>query len=95
MPGGTGARHDKDGGVAVNVRFYARYAELMGMQGMTLVVPAPATVGSTVHLVRGRLQNGGMLPERPMVAVNEEHALPDRELTDGDVVAFLPPLAGG
>jgi molybdopterin converting factor small subunit len=30
-----------------------------------------------------------------MVAVNREHARSDRVLTEGDEVAFLPPLAGG
>jgi molybdopterin converting factor small subunit len=30
-----------------------------------------------------------------MVAVNEEHALPGRQVNEGDVVALLPPLAGG
>ncbi len=81
--------------MSVEVRFYARYAELAGTKAMTVAVPAPATVGSLVGLVREVLPSASILPERPMVAVNEQHALPDHSLADGDVVAFLPPLAGG
>lgn len=29
------------------------------------------------------------------VAVNEEYALPDEIVNDGDIVAFLPPVSGG
>ena len=81
--------------MSVNVRFYARYAELMGTARLTMTVPAPATVRSLVALVRDVLPNASSLPEHPMIAVNERHALPDHELAHGDVVAFLPPLAGG
>jgi molybdopterin converting factor small subunit len=31
----------------------------------------------------------------PLVAVNERYAGPDALLADGDVVAVLPPVAGG
>jgi molybdopterin synthase catalytic subunit len=81
--------------VSVRVRFYARYAELVGLEQTTLNVPRPATVGRAIALVREQVSNGGSLPVRPLVAVNEEHALPDRELAEGDLVALLPPLAGG
>jgi molybdopterin converting factor small subunit len=81
--------------VPIEVRFYARYADLMGVGHTTVEVPQPATVATIVAFVRENLANGSSLPERPLVAVNEEHALPDRKVSAGDLVAFLPPLAGG
>lgn len=81
--------------VAIGVRFFARYAELVGTAEMKVELPGPATVGDAVSLVRQSVNNGERLPERPLTAVNREHALPDRLLQDGDVLAFLPPLAGG
>ena len=51
----------------------------------------------TVQEVRDHIQN--LYPHAPiasaMSAVNEEFALPDDLLEDGDVVAFLPPVSGG
>lgn len=31
----------------------------------------------------------------PMTAVNESYVTPDTELSEGDEVAFIPPVAGG
>ncbi len=35
------------------------------------------------------------LPPTPVVAVNEEYATEDRILEEGDLVALIPPVAGG
>jgi molybdopterin converting factor small subunit len=48
-----------------------------------------------VALLRRRIPHGESLPEQPLAAVNQEHALPDQPLADGDDLALLPPLAGG
>jgi molybdopterin converting factor small subunit len=52
-------------------------------------------VADAVATLRERLQGAAGLPIDPLVAVNREHSRSDRVLTDGDEVAFLPPLAGG
>ena len=54
-----------------------------------------STVGDAVAHLRGHVPNGNLLPERPMVALNQVHALYDAMLEDGDELALLPPLAGG
>ena len=33
--------------------------------------------------------------DQVMVAINEEFAVDDDEIKDGDVVAFIPPVSGG
>lgn len=81
--------------VRVRCRLFARYAETMGTDEVTLELPAEAVVADAIARLRADLPSGSLLPERPLVAVNLEHVLPSRRLEDGDVLALLPPLAGG
>lgn len=79
----------------VRVRFFASYAELVGRTEVELAVPLPATVGDVVRRVREEVPGAGRLPERLLAAVNLRHVPFDAPVTEGDEVAFLPPLAGG
>lgn len=80
---------------SIRLRFYARYAECVGRDEMTLAVPLPATVRDVVRRVREHLPGGRDIPERPFAALNLTHVNLDTPVRDGDEVAFLPPLAGG
>lgn len=79
----------------IRVRFFARYAELMGRSETAVLVPLPATVGDVVRRVRAELPGGRDIPERPLTAVNLRHTKLDASVRDGDEVALLPPIAGG
>lgn len=79
----------------VQVRFFARYAELVGQASSAVSMPLPATVGDVVRLVRERVPGAGAIPERPLAAVNLQHVKLDAPVRDGDEVALLPPIAGG
>jgi molybdopterin synthase sulfur carrier subunit len=79
----------------VRVRFFARYAELVGCAEATVAVVLPATVGDVVRHVREELPGGRDIPERPLAAVNRLHVKLDASVRDGDEVALLPPIAGG
>ena len=79
----------------VQIRFFARYAELAGCETTALSVPVPATVADVVRRVREAIPGAVALPERPLAAVNMRHVTLDAPVGDGDEVAFLPPVAGG
>jgi len=79
----------------IRVRFFARYAELVGRAEAAVAVPLPATVGDVVRSVREQVPGAGDIPERPLAAVNLRHARLDASVQDGDEVALLPPIAGG
>lgn len=81
--------------ISVHVRLLARYAELAGRDGLTVEVPAPASVADVVAAARGVLPDAHWLPARPLCALNHAHALPGQPVGDGDEVALLPPVAGG
>ncbi|PYO64319.1 MAG: molybdopterin synthase sulfur carrier subunit, partial [Gemmatimonadetes bacterium] len=78
----------------VQVRFFARYAELAGCETTAVSVAVPATVADVVRQVREAIPGAALLPERPLAAVNMRHVRLDAPVNDGDEVAFLPPVAG-
>ena len=82
------------GTLAVSVRLFARYAELLGAEQLTIDVPAPATVAALLERLRAAYPAAG-LPARPLVAVNLRQVPLDAGLAPGDEVALLPPLSGG
>jgi sulfur-carrier protein len=84
-----------NGTIAVRIRLFARYSEVTDTESVSLELRAGATVADAVRQLRARIPNGNLLPERPLAAVNLEHVLADRRLSDGDELALLPPLAGG
>lgn len=91
--GGAGAVDSARG--TVRVRFFANYAELVGREEMSLEVTLPATVADVVRRLRGEFAWARPLPERPLAAVNLQHAGADAPVQAGDEIALLPPLAGG
>lgn len=78
----------------VRVRFFARYAELVGREEAEVALPVPATVADVLRRIREDFA-AAALPARPLVAVNLRHARLETPVADGDEVALLPPLAGG
>jgi molybdopterin synthase catalytic subunit len=89
VPVGTGTS------ITVRFRFFARYAELLGRTESSVTLQAPATVADAVRALRERIPGAQLLPEHPLVALNREHVLYDRPVSDGDELAVFPPLAGG
>jgi len=79
----------------VQVRFFARYAELVGRSVTAVSLALPATMGDVVRVLREQLPGARALPERPLAAVNLKHVKLDAPVQDGDEVALLPPIAGG
>lgn len=79
----------------IRILFFASYRDLLGTGEMTVALPEGTTVGGLVSEVRGRGGAFQRLPAHPVVAVNEEYSAEDRVLEDWDLVAFIPPVAGG
>jgi molybdopterin converting factor small subunit len=79
----------------IRLKFFARYAELVGAEERELSVALPATVADVVRRARHEIPGAGAIPERPLAAVNLRHVQLDTQVADGDEVALLPPLAGG
>lgn len=79
----------------LDVLFFASYRDLVGTSSLTVALPAGATVGELVRIVRDRGEGFARIPHHPAVAVNRT-VVPHRHVLEaGDEVAFLPPVAGG
>jgi molybdopterin converting factor subunit 1 len=81
--------------VIVRTLFFAQYRDFTGADELVVELPAGARVRDLVATVRSRAGGCARLPEQPVVAVNMEYAPLATELSDGDEVAFIPPVAGG
>ena len=83
------------GRLAVSIRLFARYAEVVGRTRVDISLPEGATVAALLAEFRRQVPEASALPEKLMCAVNLTHVLPGHPLRSGDEVAILPPLAGG
>lgn len=76
----------------VTAVFFARLRREAGTDSLAVELPDQATVREAATQLEAQL---GVSLSGCMVAVNETYATPNQLLTDGDEVAFLPPVAGG
>ena len=75
--------------------FFALYRDLAGTGELQVQLPADARVADLVAHLRRPGSALSAIPSAPVVAVNMEYAPLSTVLSDGDVVAFIPPVAGG
>jgi molybdopterin converting factor small subunit len=81
--------------VTIPVRLFARYAELLGAERLTVEVTVPATVAAVLEQLRADHPAAAVLGQRPLVAIGLGQVGLDAAIPPGAEVAFLPPLSGG
>ncbi|HSE28703.1 MAG TPA: MoaD/ThiS family protein [Gemmatimonadales bacterium] len=80
---------------SATVLLFARYAELVGAEQVQVRVAPGSDVRDVLQGLRAGHPGAAELPDAPLCAVNHRQARLDDAVRPGDVVAFLPPLAGG
>lgn len=81
--------------MTVRVLYFASFREAAGRDEEARNLPEGARVRDLWEELARALPLFSRFPAMPAAAVNREYADGDRALTDGDEVAFLPPVAGG
>ena len=81
--------------IAVRARLFARLREQAGADSQNVELPSGSTVSDVYNAVK-RLHPGLPADRNAIrVALNQEFVDWDAGVTDGDEVAFIPPVSGG
>ncbi|VAW82368.1 Molybdopterin synthase sulfur carrier subunit [hydrothermal vent metagenome] len=75
----------------VEVRFFASLRERIGRAGQALSLPESATVADVWLQAVGEKS----IPSNVLAAINGEYVVSSSSVSDGDEVAFFPPVTGG
>ena len=75
----------------VRVRFFASLREELGRPGTCIEAEADMRVSDVWH----RVAAGRPLPANVLAAVNLSYVEREHPVSDGDEVAFFPPVTGG
>jgi molybdopterin converting factor small subunit len=77
----------------VRLLFFAQYRDLAGTEEMVMEFSEEVCVTDLVRELRARKDGLSHLPAKPLVAVNMDYAPLATTLKNGDLVAFIPPVA--
>jgi molybdopterin converting factor subunit 1 len=79
----------------VTVRLFARLRDLAGSGELVRDVATPATVETVWRSLVDEMPDLSVYERTMSVAVNADYAKMSAKVSDGDEVAFLPPVSGG
>jgi molybdopterin converting factor subunit 1 len=79
----------------VTVRLFARLRDIAGAAELSRDVAPGATIGNVWRELAGEYPEFGQYERSISSAVNTDYARMDQVLSEGDEVAFLPPVSGG
>ncbi len=81
--------------IAVTVCLFARARDLVGVPHVEVRLPSVATIGDLRRQLATRYPKLATLVEHSTLAIDDEFADDNHVLSDGQQVAFLPPVSGG
>lgn len=79
----------------VTVKLFARLRELAGTNKLERQLGDDATIGDLLQNLQTEYPRLAELAPRTIISVNQEFADTHTRLTEGDEVAFFPPVSGG
>jgi len=77
--------------MSITVRYFASLKEYVGRNEDQHSIAMP----TSAKVIWGQLNPTLSLPDNTLVAVNMNYANLDTEVSDGDELAFFPPVTGG
>jgi len=77
--------------MSIHVKYFASLREKIGRSQDEISLEQNLSVAEVWKQATGNMQQ----PDHLLVAVNQEYADFEKEVADGDEVAFFPPVTGG
>jgi sulfur-carrier protein len=77
--------------MSINIQFFASLREQVGQSQITLPYTTPVNVLTVWAESTGSME----MPDNTLCAINMEYVKPDVVVSDGDEIAFFPPVTGG
>jgi molybdopterin converting factor subunit 1 len=81
--------------VRVNVLCFARLREMVGRSEFPCEVPPASTIADVWQVLVAACPDAAAMSSSVSCALNAEFASMSAPVTEGDEVAFLPPVSGG
>jgi molybdopterin converting factor subunit 1 len=81
--------------VSIKVLYFASFRDVSGRESEDRAIPPGARVGDLWRQLVAEMPDLARTGLTPPAAVNSTYTSHDAALSDGDEVAFLPPVAGG
>lgn len=79
----------------IKALFFASYRDFSGADEIDVEIPSGSSIADLVGHLKGRGGSWRSLPHNPAVALNLTYSPLGTPLSDGDEVAFIPPVSGG
>lgn len=79
----------------VTIKLFARLRDIAGSPELGRDVPPGATIRTVWHDLANEFPEFANYERSISSAVNADYAKMDQVLSDGDEIAFLPPVSGG
>jgi molybdopterin converting factor subunit 1 len=79
----------------ITIKLFARMRDLVGANHLERDVPPQTTVAGLLENLQAEYPRLAETVSRTIISVNKEFADKNTVLTDGDEVAFFPPVSGG
>jgi molybdopterin converting factor subunit 1 len=81
--------------VKVTIKLFARLRELAGAGTLEREIADHATISDLLQSLQAEFPRLVEASSRTIISLNKEFATPETKLSDGDEVAFFPPVSGG
>ncbi len=79
----------------VTVRYFQTAQKAVGCASETISLPDASSIAELVKILEQRHPNLIPLTSSLLFALNEENAVLDQAMKNGDIIALLPPFSGG